>query len=98
MPCQDVFAYFPTVASDKKSQQAVCSAVVQILRRERERRGFSMNHVAEQAGLSQQMVSYVEREMRNPTLETLLRIASALDIDLARVLREAQTSGKAKFK
>jgi len=36
------------------------------------------------------MVSYVEREMRNPTLETLLRIATALEIDLAKVLVAAQ--------
>ena len=55
-----------------------------------------MNLVAERAGLSQQMVSYVEREMRNPTLETLLRIAAALEIDLVQVLREAQTNGKTK--
>ena len=96
MPCQTIFAYFSSVASDKKSQQAVCARVAQILRQEREKRRLSMNLVAERAGLSQQMVSYVEREMRNPTLETLLRIAAALEIDLVQVLREAQTNGKTK--
>jgi transcriptional regulator with XRE-family HTH domain len=35
------------------------------------------------------MVSYVEREMRNPTLETLLRISAALEIDFATVMRQA---------
>ena len=70
--------------------QSVCSHVVHILRREREKQKLSMNLVAERAGVSQQMVSYVEREMRNPTLETLLRIAAALKIDLAKVLRDAQ--------
>jgi transcriptional regulator with XRE-family HTH domain len=35
------------------------------------------------------MVSYVERGMRNPTLETLLRIAAAIDVDLASVLKKA---------
>jgi len=49
-----------------------------------------MNLVAERAGLSQQMVSYVEREMRSPTLETLLRITAAMKIDLAKVLKMAQ--------
>jgi transcriptional regulator with XRE-family HTH domain len=49
-----------------------------------------MNQVAERAGLSQQMVSYVEREMRNPTLETLLRIAAAMKIDLPTVIQNAQ--------
>jgi transcriptional regulator with XRE-family HTH domain len=54
-----------------------------------------MNTVAERAGLSQQMVSYVEREMRNPTLETLLRIAAALEIDLAELLgRALRQAGK----
>ena len=76
------------MASDK-SQQAVCSRVAQLLRKEREKRGLSMNRVAERAGLSQQMVSYVERELRNPTLETLLRIAAAMEIDFVEVLRQA---------
>lgn len=53
-----------------------------------------MNQVAERAGLSQQMVSYVERQMRNPTLETLLRIAAALEIDLHGVLRRASKAAK----
>ena len=89
MPCQGRLAYFLPVASNK-SQQAVCARVARLLRQEREKRGLSMNRVAERAGLSQQMVSYVEREMRNPTHETLLRISAALEIDLARVLQTAQ--------
>ena len=48
-----------------------------------------MNQVAERAGLSQQMVSYVERGMRNPTLETVLRIAASIDIDFVVVIRRA---------
>ena len=63
--------------------------MAQLLRREREKRGLSMNLVAERAGLSQQMVSYVEREMRNPTLETLLRMAAAIEINLAEILAQA---------
>lgn len=58
----------------------------------REAKGLSMNQVAERAGLSQQMVSYVERGMRNPTLETLLRMTDALDADLARVIQQARKS------
>jgi DNA-binding phage protein len=83
-----VSLYFSAVATDK-SQQAVCSQVARLLRQEREKRGLSMNIVAERAGLSQQMVSYVERQMRNPTLETLLRIAAAMEINLAELLGQA---------
>ncbi len=48
-----------------------------------------MNTVAERAGLSQPMVSLVERELRKPTIDTLLRIAVALELDLADVLQRA---------
>jgi transcriptional regulator with XRE-family HTH domain len=84
------------VASDKKSQEAVCSSVAKILRREREKRRLSMNAIAERAGLSQQMVSYVERELRNPTLETVLRIAAAIEVDIVQVMREAVKMAGAK--
>jgi transcriptional regulator with XRE-family HTH domain len=49
-----------------------------------------MNRLAEMAGLSQQMISYIERGMRNPTLDSTVRIARALRVDLADVIRQAQ--------
>jgi transcriptional regulator with XRE-family HTH domain len=71
---------------------AVAADVAAIFRAERLRRGLSMNAVAQRGGLSQQMVSYVEREMRNPSLDTILRMAAALEIDLGNVLQRAQRS------
>ncbi len=68
---------------------AVCAEVAKLLRQERQKQKLSMTYVASKAGLSQQMVSYVERGIRNPTLETLLRITSALEIDLAILIRKA---------
>ena len=53
-----------------------------------------MTILAERAGLSQQSVSYVEREMRIPNLDTLLRITTVLDIDLEKVLKEARRAAK----
>ncbi|MEK0448348.1 MAG: hypothetical protein RL088_616 [Verrucomicrobiota bacterium] len=35
------------------------------------------------------MISFVEREIRKPTLASLLRIAEALDVDLWKLLRDA---------
>ena len=57
--------------------------------RAREVKGFSKNRVAEISGLSQQMVSYVEKGMRNASLDTLLRISAALDLDLGAMLTHA---------
>jgi transcriptional regulator with XRE-family HTH domain len=68
------------------------------LRQLREAKGLSMNQVAERSGLSQQMVSYVERGMRNPTLETLLRMTDALEADLARVIQRARKTASQKSK
>ena len=75
---------------DSKHLEIVGSQVATLLRAEREKRGLSMNAVAERSGLSQSMVSLVEREERNPTLDTLLRMATALEIDLADVIVRAQ--------
>jgi len=74
---------------NSKKRTAICSEVARILKAERKKRELSMTTVAAKAGLSQQMVSYVERGMRNPTLETLLRITDALDIDLTKVIARA---------
>ena len=71
-------------------RQAVCARVAQLLREEREKRSISMTTLGERAGLSQQMVSYVERGLRNPSLDTLLRLTDALEVDLAEVIRKAR--------
>ena len=69
---------------------AIATHVARILREERERRGLSMTVLAQRAGLSQAMISFVEREMRNPSLETLLRISEVLELDLDEVIRKAR--------
>jgi len=70
--------------------ELICRQVAEILREEREAQSLSMNRLAEMAGLSQQMISYIERGMRNPTLDSTVRIARALRVDLADVIRQAQ--------
>jgi transcriptional regulator with XRE-family HTH domain len=61
-----------------------------ILKRERIARKLSMTRLAEKAALSRQMVSYVERGMRVPTLDTLLRITAVLGIKASDVLARAE--------
>ncbi len=50
---------------------------------------MSMTQLAQEAGLSLTMISFVERELRKPTLETLLRIATVLDVDLGALIQRA---------
>lgn len=67
----------------------LCAAVTQAIKKERLRQNLSMNALAERAGLSQQMVSYIERGMRNPTLDTLFRLSIAMEIDLFLLIKDA---------
>jgi transcriptional regulator with XRE-family HTH domain len=77
----------------------VSANVVRLLREEREKRGLSMNAVAQRSGLSHSIVSLVERDKRNPTLETLLRIAEAIGIDLGEIItRAAKLAAKKQTK
>jgi transcriptional regulator with XRE-family HTH domain len=71
-------------------RESVSSHVAELLRRERERQNVSMTRLAEMSGLSQGMISLIEHEQRNPSLDTLLRICHALKIELSAILNQAE--------
>ncbi len=73
---------------------ALCSAVALALKQERLRKKLSMNALAQRSGLSQQMVSYVERGLRTPTLDTIFRMSLALEVDLDVILRRAMKESR----
>ena len=75
--------------SSDKERQAVCSRICKMLREEADQTRPSMTKLAQKTGLSQQAISYVEREMRVPNLDTLLRITNALGIALGDVINRA---------
>lgn len=77
------------MATDK-TRRAVCAAVAHILQEERNKRGLSLTAVAAGAGLSRQMIRFVEQETRNPTLDTVLRICDAIGVDFETVLKRAK--------
>ena len=56
---------------------------------ERERLGLTKYAVSTRSGLSQQMIGYVERGMRNPSLETVVRLAAGLGVDLSEIIKLA---------
>jgi transcriptional regulator with XRE-family HTH domain len=73
-------------------RDAVCAEVVRLLSEERQKKGFSMNNLAAKAGLSQSLISTLESNPWNPTLDTLLRIAGVLDVRLGDILLQAEKS------
>jgi transcriptional regulator with XRE-family HTH domain len=81
------------MATDK-TRRAICAAVAHILQEERNKRGLSLTAVATGAGLSRQMISFVEQETRNPTLDTVLRICDAIGVDFETVLKRAKRQAR----
>ena len=55
---------------------------------------MSMTQLAQKSGLSLSMISFVERDLRKPTLETLLRIAAALAVELGALIQRASKAAK----
>lgn len=78
----------------ESDNRAACQRVVGVLKTERERQGLSMTVLAGRAGLSQPSLSYLERGLRIPNLDTLFRIADALGVELSVVIAEATKPAK----
>jgi len=79
-----------------KLNDAISSQVACLLKEERAKRGLSLNVLAQKAGLSRQTVSYVEQEVQNPTLDTLLRITAVLEVDLEKIIAKARKAAAKK--
>lgn len=58
------------------------------LREVRERRGMTMKEVAEKAGVSESLVSQIERNKVSPAIDTLLGLVEALGIDIEFLFRD----------
>ena len=52
------------------------------IRAVRERKGYTLKTVAQRAGVSESLISQIERNKVSPAIDTLLSIADALELDL----------------
>lgn len=52
------------------------------IRAVRERKGYTLRTVAQRAGVSESLISQIERNKVSPAIDTLLSIADALELDL----------------
>ena len=74
----------------QKSYAELSERIVRLLRDERIRQGVSKYAVEQKSGISQQMVGYVERGLRRPSLETALRMADGIGVDLSLIIKKAR--------
>lgn len=68
----------------QKQVNDICKA----LREARITRGLSQARLAELAGISRTGLRHIEAQASSPTLASLLRISSALEVDLGKFLSE----------
>lgn len=76
-------------APDKYAQ--LRAKIIQLLAEDRKRKRISKYQVEQRSGLSQQMVGYVERGVRLPSLETILRMADGIGVKIEDVIAEARS-------
>lgn len=74
---------------DPKRRAQICFETIRLLSEERRRRNLSKNRVAVLCGLNQSTVSRLENYPDNPTLDSLLRVADVLEINLGALIAEA---------
>lgn len=74
---------------DKESEK-LAAKIISELMQVRKERSVSHEKLAKMTGLSRATISFVENHKRNPTLVTCLKIAKALDVDLAKVISKSQ--------
>jgi len=80
----------PKKRPGSKSAAAVGAAKKRLarnLRSWRAKRGLTQEEVAARAGMLWQNYQELESAKRNLTLETLVRVAAALEVDVAELLR-----------
>lgn len=53
---------------------------------ERVKENITQQELANRAGLSRDTISQIERGIANPTLETIILIANALNVDLNKLI------------
>lgn len=84
--------YLVGVNEVTRKTNAFVKALARVLREARSQAGWSQNELAWRAGLSQQYIGYLEKELRCPSCpsaETLKRLALAFGRDLSEIIGAA---------
>ncbi len=72
---------------DYKEADRILSRVMVVLRKEREDQDLSLKKLGAMSGLHRTSIGLIESGQRSPTLVSCLRLADALGLDLADVLK-----------
>ena len=74
----------------KKRAERISDKTIAFLVTERKRQGISHEKLAEMIGMHRSAISLIESKKRRPTLFVCIKIALALNLNLSRILEEAE--------
>lgn len=80
------------VSDDNLGQ--LCEDLRTLITERRQALGLSLNELSKRAGLNRMAISFIERGLRVPSINTYARIAAALDVAPSQLLALAETNGK----
>ena len=72
------------------------NAFGKVLKQTRENKGLSQEQLAFDSGLHRTYISLIERGKRSPSLRTLVRIVSALDLRLSVMIKDVENLAREK--
>jgi transcriptional regulator with XRE-family HTH domain len=78
------------MAGETDGARSASCAFGRAVRRVRSAQGLSQEELGFKSGLDRTYISGIERGTRNPTLESLWRIARALNVPASDLIREAE--------
>jgi transcriptional regulator with XRE-family HTH domain len=78
-----------------RSASMMRARVAANIKRCRQRAGFTQTALAQRLGVSQRYVAMLEQNARNLSIETLMRIAESLDVDITQLICDAHESESA---
>jgi len=76
--------------------EAIRREIVRLLKEERESWKLSNYAVAKNSGVPESTLSLIERGLRNPSIELLLRIADGIGADLPALIKKATATVRAE--
>jgi transcriptional regulator with XRE-family HTH domain len=74
----------------KSTPDLICTSVAHLLREKRVALQLSMYAVAKRARISHSTMTRIENGLMKPTLDMLLRISEAMEIELWPLLKQAE--------
>jgi transcriptional regulator with XRE-family HTH domain len=78
----------------EKSFQVAAESLSLNVKRLRERKRLAQERLGFESGVDRTVVSKIERRVANPTLDVLVRLAIALDVEVGDLLKTVGTKTK----